>query len=715
MFVVTWLSVVRRMSRGVTEPVGLYNTTTTDCYANALMQAIAAVTEDIDLKNSTGPLRESLDMLRRGGATQCLPRTLVQKDGPQDPLETFERWMTPPAVRDIADMFRVLVIQTRPDGSTMNDDYPPWVIRLQCAGSSLASCFAATEGERRVTAAGEVICIHLARLGDDGEKKEDPIEIPDTFELADATYETKAVVIHEGTDWANGHYYAIVRSRGKWFHINDSQVTQGRDMDAWKQAYLVFARRARPDLRVEPSSRPGHTKRSGRDAQFDPQFVLRVGFSVCTEISLGCFSLIAFYLCVASLVLFFVALERGHVTVPALTNITAAVLDHKINFTGGDLIDNGAALQIALFFLFGAVTAYTHATVAFVAAVDAFWESDRANWRTTMVDAVLSMNTVIGTANTVVLFNLPLVMTNLITIAAKRRLLDDGKSYPIIVSLWAVMLVALLFHYVSTKAYDCRVTAAASAKIRSRVSRCLDILRKHITRNPHPLPFHGGPAESANLKQAYLDVKSIESELHIYCSRSDVENFRGKIDLLRKALEDYGKAISALQHTPGGVFDARGTVMNAALTQAQMAQRAVEASQVNGSPALAGAMEALDAASASVTSLLRAANAVKMAPALHAAQSAMAASVRKLRSLVGRKDGAKLCTAAAAALRRANAVQDTIREAAGAFVYTDAELLAASSWVSHAVRYADDLDREVPQAVKTNEAGTSTTSAAITV
>jgi hypothetical protein len=76
----------------------------------------------------------------------------------------------------------------------------------------------------------------------------------------------------------------------------------------------------------------------------------------------------------------FVSLEQGGLTIPAFTNLAHEVVAHN-EFTGGDIIDNGSALQISKHFPFGAVTTLTHAVIAFIAAVDAGSHFVNAKWR----------------------------------------------------------------------------------------------------------------------------------------------------------------------------------------------------------------------------------------------------------------------------------------------------------------------------------------------
>jgi uncharacterized membrane protein len=60
----------------------------------------------------------------------------------------------------------------------------------------------------------------------------------------------------------------------------------------------------------------------------------RFGLGSCTEIVFGVFSLIAFGLCTSSLVLVFVSLEQGGLTIPAFTNLAHEVVAHHNEFTG---------------------------------------------------------------------------------------------------------------------------------------------------------------------------------------------------------------------------------------------------------------------------------------------------------------------------------------------------------------------------------------------
>jgi hypothetical protein len=456
------------------------------------------------------------------------------------------------------------------------------------------------------------------------------------------------------------------------------------------------------------------------DDEPETTHIHRTGFSANTEIFLGIFSLVAFALCVASLALFFVSLERQELTIPAFTNITTAVRD-DVGFTGGDIIDNGAALQIGLYFLFGAITTLTHAVVAFIAAADASSNATHENWRSNMLDAVLKMNDTLGSATAAVVFNLPLVMTNLITVVAKRRLLDTRRTYPIIAALWAVMLVALIFHYISTKAYDNRVSTATAAQIRIRVQRCLRILKKHVKK--HSLKIDSQRADSQNLIRAYNDVRFLTDELRIYCSPADVEVFRAKIGPLKKALQDYAVSIGALQQmaSVGGTAatDALITACRATHMQAVVAQQAfaeaVAANAAGAAPealrALVNAVRHLRMNSNVVMALLTTANAASTAATVDAAQQALSAAVTTLQGVTGANPFNPV-TAMAAAQTAANgaiAVRDAAMDRIG---YVRPDLMKASVWSSHALLYVDELTAELPQVKKD---GTTSSTAGITV
>ncbi len=46
------------------------------------------------------------------------------------------------------------------------------------------------------------------------------------------TYHLKGIVVHEGQGLAFGHYYAIVKSQGKWIKFDDTRVHIISDREA---------------------------------------------------------------------------------------------------------------------------------------------------------------------------------------------------------------------------------------------------------------------------------------------------------------------------------------------------------------------------------------------------------------------------------------------------------------------------------------------------
>jgi hypothetical protein len=334
------------------------------------------------------------------------------------------------------------------------------------------------------------------------------------------------------------------------------------------------------------------------------------------------------------------------------------------------------------------------------------------------------MNDTVGSATAAVVFNLPLVMTNLITVVAKRRLLDTRRTYPIVAALWAVMLVALVFHYISTKAYENRVSTATAAQIRIRVQRCLRILKKHVKK--HSLKIDSQRADSQNLIRAYNDVRFLTDELRIYCSPADVEGFRAKIGPLKKALQDYAVSIGALQQTAsvGGTAatDALITACRATHMQAVVAQQAyteavaayaaaAATSAVGAPPTLDIAVRHLSMNSNVVKTLLTTANAAATAATVDAAQQALIVAVSTLfhRATVGLFNPATVKDAALTAVTEAIAVRDAAMDRIG---YVRPDLMKASVWSSHALLYVDELTAELPQVKKD---GSTSSSAGVTV
>ena len=61
------------------------------------------------------------------------------------------------------------------------------------------------------------------------------------------TYQIKGIVVHVGSGMAFGHYYAVVKSQGKWIKFNDTMVNVVEDNDI--QIYF-----GAPPLQDRPSS-----------------------------------------------------------------------------------------------------------------------------------------------------------------------------------------------------------------------------------------------------------------------------------------------------------------------------------------------------------------------------------------------------------------------------------------------------------------------------
>jgi hypothetical protein len=282
------------------------------------------------------------------------------------------------------------------------------------------------------------------------------------------------------------------------------------------------------------------------------------------------------------------------------------------------------------------------------------------------------------------------------------------------------MLAALVFHYISTKAYDNRVSTATAAQIRTRVQRCLRILKKHVEK--HSLQIDSQRADSQNLMRAYNDVRFLTDELRIYCTPADVEGYRAKTGPLKKALQDYAVSIGALQQTAsvvgGAATDALITACRATHMQAVVAQQACDAAlaavaTLAPPAALVAAVQHLRMNSDVVTRLLITANAARTAATVDAAQQALIAAINDLQGVTAtpfnpvREAAAK--AAAQTAAIGAIAVRDAAMDRIG---YSRPDLMKASVWSSHALLYVDELTAELPQAKKD---GTTSSSAGVSV
>lgn len=124
-------------------------------------------------------------------------------------------------------------------------------------------CDAARQASKRlrIRKLPAILCIHVKRFGikiSNGlfsqEKYEGKIDFPLAIDMAPYTtspesstkkdkyvYDLACVVVHQGENVHNGHYFAFCRQDNKWFRFDDEIVSATTTEDVMRQeAYLLF-------------------------------------------------------------------------------------------------------------------------------------------------------------------------------------------------------------------------------------------------------------------------------------------------------------------------------------------------------------------------------------------------------------------------------------------------------------------------------------------
>ena len=124
------------------------------------------------------------------------------------------------------------------------------------------SCAAPRQASKhlRIRKLPAILCVHVKRFGINvvngqygQEKYAGKIDFPLTLDMTPFTtkaksshrrrflYELECVVVHQGDQISNGHYFAFCNQDGKWFRFDDEIVTATTIEDVLGQeAYLLF-------------------------------------------------------------------------------------------------------------------------------------------------------------------------------------------------------------------------------------------------------------------------------------------------------------------------------------------------------------------------------------------------------------------------------------------------------------------------------------------
>lgn len=103
-----------------------------------------------------------------------------------------------------------------------------------------------------------ILCIHIKRFGIkqnppfSEEKYEGKIDFPLNLDMApymtksseeneELVYDLESVIVHQGEQISNGHYYSFCKQEDKWFRFDDEIVSATTVEDVLRQdAYLLF-------------------------------------------------------------------------------------------------------------------------------------------------------------------------------------------------------------------------------------------------------------------------------------------------------------------------------------------------------------------------------------------------------------------------------------------------------------------------------------------
>ena len=131
----------------------------------------------------------------------------------------------------------------------------------------LCSCSKTTDAWKRLLTcqAPSSFCIQILRFRNDGKKMDDMVYykekllFPDHHStpnkgttVTDVPYQLKAVVVHEGTKIASGHYVCYFKRDGMWYYSSDTKIRPSSALEATSQeAYLLFYDKDEPQEVVE--------------------------------------------------------------------------------------------------------------------------------------------------------------------------------------------------------------------------------------------------------------------------------------------------------------------------------------------------------------------------------------------------------------------------------------------------------------------------------
>ena len=131
----------------------------------------------------------------------------------------------------------------------------------------LCSCSKSTDASKRLLTcqAPSSFCIQIVRFRNDGKKMDNMVYYKEKWlfpghhstptketTITDVPYQLKAVVVHEGTKIASGHYACYFKRDGMWYYSSDTKIRPSSVLEATSQeAYFLFYDKDEPQEVVE--------------------------------------------------------------------------------------------------------------------------------------------------------------------------------------------------------------------------------------------------------------------------------------------------------------------------------------------------------------------------------------------------------------------------------------------------------------------------------
>ena len=284
-------SPLKQLERMEQRPIGYFNNTGTDCFLNSAVVALDSTETFQDLKNGSNnalslSLKEAKKSRNLGKVRSLLGAMNGYVNLRRDQNDTAEamsaildkfneygrgadvnrmkirynangvcllgqenRLNCPEILNNIAELY-CLQLTPKPTLSesftfTNNDDDEQYTERDNCVGCGGTLFY----HKRKAFRLGDVLILQFRRFADLEKKDLTKVAIPMTwkpFENQPDQFELKSAITHFGDKSIEGHYTALTTSNGRYYLVNDSEVTeldQDKFMSDLQDSYVVIYER----------------------------------------------------------------------------------------------------------------------------------------------------------------------------------------------------------------------------------------------------------------------------------------------------------------------------------------------------------------------------------------------------------------------------------------------------------------------------------------